>query len=74
MWLLGVILLWCFWLFVCFLRFCGGLGSISWLGRVSVGEVLMLLSKMKLIVESGGREFLCALPKRTEQILEVFLI
>ena len=41
-------------------------------GVVSVREVLLLLSKMRMVVEAGGREYLCALPKRTEQILEVF--
>ena len=41
-------------------------------GKVSVREVLFALSKMRMIVEASGREYLCALPKRTEQILEVF--
>jgi hypothetical protein len=41
-------------------------------GKVSVREVLFALSKMRLIVETSGREYLCALPKKTEQILEVF--
>lgn len=41
-------------------------------GKVSVREVLFELSKMRMIVEKGGREYLCALPKKTEQILEVF--
>jgi len=41
-------------------------------GEVSIREVLLLLSKMRMIVEVSGREYLCALPKRTEQILEVF--
>jgi transposase len=41
-------------------------------GKVSVREVLYALSKMRMIVEASGREYLCALPKRTEQILEVF--
>lgn len=41
-------------------------------GKVSVKEVLYTLSKMRMIVEASGREYLCALPKRTEQILEVF--
>jgi len=41
-------------------------------GVVSVGEVLLLLSRMRMIVEFGGREYLCALPKKAEQILEVF--
>jgi hypothetical protein len=27
---------------------------------------------MRMIVETSGREYLCALPKKTEQILEVF--
>jgi transposase len=41
-------------------------------GKVSVKEVLYALSKMRMIVEVSGREYLCALPKGTEQILEVF--
>ena len=41
-------------------------------GVVSVREVLFVLSKMRMIVEANGREYLCALPKKTEQILEVF--
>jgi len=41
-------------------------------GKVSVREVLFELSKMRMIVEKSGREYLCALPKKTEQILEVF--
>jgi transposase len=41
-------------------------------GVVSVREVLLLLSKMRMIVEAEGNEYLCALPKKTEQILEVF--
>jgi len=41
-------------------------------GKVSVKEVLYALSKMRMIVERSGREYLCALPKKTEQILEVF--
>jgi transposase len=41
-------------------------------GKVSVREVLFALSKMRLIVETSGKEYLCALPKKTEQILEVF--
>jgi len=31
-----------------------------------------VLSKMRMIVEANGREYLCALSKKTEQILEVF--
>ena len=41
-------------------------------GVVSVREVLLLLSKMRMVVEAGGREYLCVLPKKTEEILEVF--
>jgi transposase len=41
-------------------------------GRVSVREVLFVLSKIRMIVEVGGLEYLCALPKKTEEILEVF--
>ncbi len=41
-------------------------------GKVSVREVLFALSKMRMIVEKSGNEYLCALPKKTEQILEVF--
>lgn len=41
-------------------------------GKVSVSEVLLMLSKMRMIVEKSGREYLCALPKKTEQIHEVF--
>ena len=41
-------------------------------GKVSVREVLLLLSKMRMIVEAGGREYLCVLPKKTEAILEIF--
>jgi transposase len=41
-------------------------------GKVSVREVLYALSKMRMIVEASGREYLCVLPKKTEQILEVF--
>lgn len=41
-------------------------------GKVSVREVLFALSKMRMIVERSGREYLCALPKKTEQILEAF--
>ncbi|MDR0372265.1 MAG: transposase [Nitrososphaerota archaeon] len=41
-------------------------------GVVSVREVLLLLSKMRMIVEKSGHEYLCALPKKTEEILEVF--
>jgi hypothetical protein len=42
------------------------------MGKVSVKEVLLALSKMRMIVEKSGREYLCTLPKKTEQILEVF--
>jgi len=41
-------------------------------GVVSVREVLYALSKMQMIVEVGGREYLCALPKQTEEIFEIF--
>ena len=41
-------------------------------GKVSVKEVLYALSKMRMIVEASGNEYLCALPKKTEQILEIF--
>jgi len=41
-------------------------------GKVSVREVLFALSKMRMIVERSEKEYLCALPKRTEQILEFF--
>jgi len=41
-------------------------------GKVSVKEVLYALSKMRMIVEKSGNEYLCALPKKTERILEVF--
>jgi len=41
-------------------------------GKVSVREVLYALSKMQMIVESGGEEYLCVLPKKTEDILEIF--
>jgi transposase len=41
-------------------------------GKVSVKEVLYALSKMRMIVERSGNEYLCALPKKTEQVLEVF--
>jgi transposase len=41
-------------------------------GKVSVREVLYALSKMRMIVETSGREYLCALPKKTEQTLDVF--
>jgi len=41
-------------------------------GKVSVREVLFVLSKMRMIVEPNGREYLCALPKKTEEIWEVF--
>ncbi len=41
-------------------------------GKISVREVLYALSKMRMIVEANGREYLCALPKKTEQILDVF--
>ncbi|MDR0372243.1 MAG: transposase, partial [Nitrososphaerota archaeon] len=41
-------------------------------GVVSVREVLYVLSKMQMVVEVGGREYLCALPKKTEEIYEVF--
>lgn len=41
-------------------------------GKVSVREVLFSLSKMRMIVERSGREYLGVLPKKTEQILEVF--
>ena len=41
-------------------------------GKVSVREVLYLLSKMQMIVEPSGKEYLCALPKKTEEILEIF--
>jgi transposase len=41
-------------------------------GKVSVREVLFELSKMEMIVEKSGREYLCALPKKTEQVLAVF--
>ena len=39
---------------------------------VSVREVLLLLSKMRMVVEVGGREYLCALPKRAEEIQRIF--
>lgn len=41
-------------------------------GKVSVKEVLLELSKMEMIVERTGREYLCAVPKKTENILEAF--
>lgn len=41
-------------------------------GKVSVREVLFALSKMRMVVERSGSAYLCALPKKTEQILEVF--
>ena len=41
-------------------------------GVVSVRDVLYSLSKMQMIVETSGREYLCALPKKTEEIFEVF--
>jgi transposase len=41
-------------------------------GVVSVREVLYSLSKMQMIVEASGREYLCALPKKTEKIFEAF--
>jgi transposase len=41
-------------------------------GVVSVREVLFVLSKMRMIVEASGREYLCALPKKTEEIYEIF--
>jgi transposase len=41
-------------------------------GKVSVKEVLFELSKMEMIVERMGREYLCAIPKKTEQILQAF--
>lgn len=41
-------------------------------GKISVKEVLFGLSKMRMIVETSGSEYLCALPKKTEQILDVF--
>jgi transposase len=41
-------------------------------GVVSVREVLFVLSKVRVIVEAGGDEYLCALPKKAEQVLEVF--
>jgi transposase len=41
-------------------------------GKVSVKEVLYTLSKMRMIVEVSGNEYLCALPKKTDQILEIF--
>jgi len=41
-------------------------------GKVSVKKALLALSKMRMIVEKSGREYLCTLPKKTEQILEVF--
>jgi transposase len=41
-------------------------------GVVSVREVLFELSKMRMIVETNGKEHLCALPKKAEQILETF--
>jgi transposase len=41
-------------------------------GKVSVREVLFSLSKLRMIVERSGREYLGVIPKKTEQILEVF--
>lgn len=41
-------------------------------GKVSVKEVLLELSKMEMIVETTGREYLCAIPKKTESILQAF--
>jgi|GEM_PF-796433 len=41
-------------------------------GMVSVREVLFELSKMRMIVETNGKEHLCVLSKKAEQILEVF--
>jgi hypothetical protein len=41
-------------------------------GVVSVREVLYVLSKMRMIVEANGREYLCALPKKTEEIQKIF--
>lgn len=41
-------------------------------GKVSVREVFLELSKMRMIVERSGREYLCALPKKTQQIAELF--
>ena len=41
-------------------------------GKVSVKEVLSALSKMRRVVEVGGTEYFGALPKKTEQMLEIF--
>jgi hypothetical protein len=41
-------------------------------GKILVREVLFELSKLEMIVEQSGREYLCAIPKRTEQTLSVF--
>jgi len=41
-------------------------------GVVSVREVLFELSKMRMIVEASGSEYLCALPKKVEEIQEIF--
>lgn len=41
-------------------------------GKVSVREALFELSKMEMVVERTGREYLCAIPRRTERILSAF--
>jgi transposase len=48
------------------------LRECDFVGKVSVKEVFLELSKMRMIVEKNGKEYLCALPKKTEQILEAF--
>ncbi|MDR2203214.1 MAG: hypothetical protein LBE76_02730 [Nitrososphaerota archaeon] len=41
-------------------------------GMLSVREVLFVLSKIRMVVEVGGREYLCALPKKVEEVYDVF--
>jgi hypothetical protein len=41
-------------------------------GVVSVLEVLYVLSKMRMVVEVGGREYLCVLSKKVEEVVEIF--
>jgi hypothetical protein len=41
-------------------------------GKVSVRDVLFEFSKIHMVCVSSGRKYLCAHPKKTEYIMEVF--
>lgn len=50
----------------------GRLRECGLVGELSVREVLFELSKVELSVEGNGREVFCAIPKRSQEIIDIF--